>query len=125
MPGLFPSSCAPRAVLARSVAPRTSLANLPNRSLPPAAATGDRSRSVLLFREPSLWLRRPSAASLQREPLGLHAAILVVVGAERFLPATADGFESLCAYTVLLDEQALDLVRALLAEIDGLERHLS
>src|SRR5262245_43833862 len=63
-------------------------------------------------------------ASFKREPLRLDAAVLLVVRSERFLPTPADGIEALGVDAVFLDEQALDFVRALLAEIDGLQRHL-
>ena len=45
-----------------------------------------------------------------------------MVRAERFLPAAADAFETLGFHAVSLDEQALDFVCALFAEIDELTR---
>src|SRR5437867_4363865 len=61
---------------------------------------------------------------LERKPLRLDAPVLFVVWAERFLPATADAIEALGVHGMFFDEQTLDFVRPLLAEVGGLEGHL-
>src|SRR5512147_1199991 len=63
--------------------------------------------------------------SLESEPLGLDAAILILVGADGLLPAAPDAVEAFGVDVVCLDEQAADLVGALPAEINGFERHLA
>ena len=60
----------------------------------------------------------------QREPLCLDPAILLHVGAERFLPASADRIEPFHIDLLAFNEQAFDFVRAVFAELDGFQRFL-
>jgi hypothetical protein len=61
---------------------------------------------------------------LEREPLSLHATILLIVGGKGLLPATPYRLESGLINLMLFDEQSFDLSRSLLAEVNRSQSHL-
>jgi hypothetical protein len=69
--------------------------------------------------------RLAARALFQREPLRFDAAILLGIRPERLFPTAPDDIKPRRVYVVALDEEALNLARAVLAEINRFERHLS